>query len=279
MSTDRTRLEATRVAYLDLVERALLGDLALDVEYVPLDRRRLATAKRLVFDFLERRGYVLTAPHEPDREGAEQGTTWPRHAFTMIGRARLDNVRRCAEDVIRQGVPGDLIEAGVWKGGTTILMRAVLEAFNVCDRQVWVADSFRGLPPPDPGRYPADEGLVFHTHDQLAVSLAQVKANFDRFGLLDDRVQFLEGWFSDTLPAAADRQWALLRLDGDLYQSTIEALTNLYPNLSAGGWVIIDDYGWIDACRRAVDDFRRDHRITDPLERVDASGVCWQRTR
>jgi O-methyltransferase len=258
------------------VIRGLLGEFAPDVEHVPLDRPRLAPAKRLVFDALAARGYLLTTAERRNVAAADAGTVWPRHAFTMIGRERLANVRTCTEDVIGHGVAGDFIEAGVWKGGATILMRAVLEAWSEPDRDVWVADSFRGLPPPD-GRFAADEGAAFHTYDDLAIPLEQVRANFDRFGLLDERVHFLAGWFRDTLPALADRRWSVIRLDGDMYQSIWDGLDALYPNLSPGGWVIVDDYGWIENCRRAVDDFRRERGISEVIERVDDSAVCWRK--
>lgn len=82
-----------------------------------------------------------------------------------------------------------------------------------------------------------------------------MRANFARSGLLDDQVVFLQGWFKDTLPAIPPGQrFALVRLDGDLYESTLDALTHLYPNLSVGGWLVVDDYGVIEACRQAVHD-------------------------
>src|SRR4051812_10876091 len=110
-----------------------------------------------------------------DPTAREDGRDWPESAETMVGLARLRNVRACMEQVIADGVPGDLIETGVWRGGTVIFMRAILEAHGVGDRTVWVADSFRGLPPPDPERYPADAGQLLHTFDALAVDVEQVK--------------------------------------------------------------------------------------------------------
>ena len=157
-------------------------------------------------------------------------------------------------------------------------MRAVLKAYGEADRNVWVADSFQGLPPPDPERYPADAG---DTHWQqahrLAVPLEEVKSNFRRYGLLDGQVRFLVGWFRDTLPSAPIGPLAILRLDGDMYQSTIEALAHLYPKLSIGGYVIIDDYGSVRGCRRAVEDFRTKNQMKEELQRVDHAAVYWQR--
>jgi O-methyltransferase len=196
----------------------------------------------------------------------------------MVGRARLANVRACLEDVISRDVAGDVIEAGAWRGGASIYMRAVLKAWNVSDRRVYVADSFEGLPAPSVEEYPADaSAFPFHDVPMLAVSLDDVRANFARFGLADDLVVFVKGWFKDTLPTLSDQRWAVIRLDGDLYESTTQALQALYPNLVPGGWIIIDDYHDIDVCRQAVDDFRTAHSITEPLQDVDWSAVCWQR--
>ena len=126
--------------------------------------------------------------------------------------------------------------------------------------------------------YPADEGVDLHTYDMLAVSLDEVKRNFERYDLLDDQVHFLEGWFRDTLPTAPIEALAVMRLDGDLYESTMDALSSLYPKLSPGGYVIIDDYRAIDACRAAVDDYRRSHSVDEELHTVDWNAVYWRRS-
>jgi hypothetical protein len=163
------------------------------------------------------------------------GMDWPAEAETMIGLARLHNLRACAADVIRRGVPGDFMETGVWRGGACIYLRAILEALGDHHRKVWAADSFQGVSPPDPAAYPEDFGDTLFTCPQLGVSLQTVKSNFLRYGFLDPRVCFLPGWFRDTLPGAPVTRLALLRLDGDLYESTIIALRSLYFKVSAGG--------------------------------------------
>ena len=206
-----------------------------------------------------------------------EGRDWPADAETMAGLRRLENVQHCVEDVLRHNVRGDLIETGVWRGGTTIFMRAILAAYGDTSRLVWVADSFEGLPKPDTERYPADQGWDLSGFSQLAVSLEQVQENFARYGLLDDRVRFLKGWFKDTLPTAPIERLAVLRLDGDLYESTMDALAALYPKLSSGGYAIVDDYGAIPACRQAVHDYRDAHKIREPIVEVDWTGAYWQR--
>jgi O-methyltransferase len=208
-----------------------------------------------------------------------EGLDWPARAHTMIGLKRLANVRRCVETVVADGVRGDLIETGAWRGGTTIFMRALLKVHGVTDRRVWVADSFAGLPPPDASRYPRDQGDRLHTFRQLAVTLDRVRDNFRRYGLLDEQVRFLEGWFRDTLPAAPIERLAVIRLDGDLYESTIQAIECLYDRLSVGGYVIVDDYGNVAGCRQAIHDFRAKRGISDPIQPIDWAGVYWRRSR
>ena len=205
------------------------------------------------------------------------GLIWPSRAHTMIGVPRLDNIRACAEEVIRAGVAGDFIETGVWRGGACIFMRGILKAHGVEDRVVWVADSFAGLPPGDPAKYPKESPAEFHQYADLAVSLAQVQQNFARYGLLDGQVKFLKGWFRDTLPTAPIGKLALMRLDGDLYESTMDALVALYPKLSSGGFAIIDDYNLVQSCTEAVVDFRRERGVQEPLSLIEGGGAFWQK--
>lgn len=211
-----------------------------------------------------------------DRSAREVGRDWPPEAETMIGLKRLHNIQECVTDVIRRGVPGDLIETGVWRGGATIFMRAILAAYGDSSRTVWVADSFEGLPPPS-GKYEADRGDRHWTRSFLAVGEDEVRSNFERYGLMDDQVRFLPGYFQDTLADAPIAQLAVARLDGDMYESTIVALEALYPKLAIGGYLIVDDWGAVPACRQAVEDYRRDHDVTEPIVEVDWTGVYWRR--
>ena len=205
-------------------------------------------------------------------------------SISMLPLARLDSLQACIAEVLRNQVPGDFIETGVWRGGATIFMRAALCAYGDTTRQVWVADSFEGLPKPDAGKYPIEAKVhegPFMTKgcSHLAASIEEVKRNFEAYGMLDDRVRFLKGWFKDTLPTAPVEKLSIMRLDGDFYESTMDALVNLYHKLSVGGYAIIDDYGedsWT-YCRKAVDDFRGSHGIEEPMIEVDSSCYYWQR--
>ena len=190
---------------------------------------------------------------------------------------RLTSLQECVETVLAEDIPGDLVECGVWRGGACILMRAVLAAYGDQKRNVWVADSFAGVPKPDKD-YTADQNIRLDlSADVLGVSETAVKANFKRYGLLDDRVRFLAGWFKDTLQASPIGQIAVLRLDGDLYESTIQALDALYPRLSIGGFCIIDDYHAIDACRQAVSDYREKTKTSTEIVEIDGTGVFWRK--
>jgi O-methyltransferase len=266
--------------YLDLLKQCLTRYL-FGESYVPVVPRR-GTARYLLFQPMRRwlAGKDMEViRHVPfDQQVRAEGRDWPARAESMAGLRRLDNLQFCVTDVLRRGVPGDLIETGAWRGGVTIFMRAILEAYGDTERQVWVADSFQGLPKPDPERWPAEAGDEHWTVDQLAVPLEEVQANFARYGLLDERVRFLPGWFKDSLPTAPIERLAVLRLDGDMYGSTMEALEALYPRLSPGGYVIVDDYGAIAQCKEAVTDFRAANDIIDPMETVDWTGVYWQRS-
>lgn len=268
-----------RYMYLDLLKQCLTR-YGFEQAYRPLSgTRRLARVGSSMSRIaLEPRGLALVKRVAFDPEARAEGRDRPIAAETMVGLARLDNLEHCVALIVEDGVPGDLIEAGAWRGGASIFMRALLKAYEDSVRTVWVADSFRGLPHPDPATYAADAGDSHWTEDELAVSMADVQANFARYGLLDEQVRFLPGWFRDTLPGAPMERLALMRLDGDMYESTIVALESLYPKLSVGGFVIIDDYGAVEGCKRAVDDFRAARSIDDDLVRIDWTGMFWRRS-
>lgn len=203
----------------------------------------------------------------------DNGEYWPARAHTMVGMKRLTNIQECFEAVIRDKVPGDLIETGVWRGGATILMKGLVKYHNE-PRKVFVADSFEGLPKPDP-KYIADSGDIHHTIPFLSVDVETVKNNFRSYDLLDDDVVFIKGFFETSLKTAPIDKLCILRLDGDMYSSTIQVLEQLYSKVSPGGFVIIDDY-LLPACKKAVHDFRDARGITNPIVTIDRCGSYWR---
>ncbi|MEA2647490.1 MAG: O-methyltransferase [Chloroflexota bacterium] len=279
----RTLFETTSAAASSTRMRRAWGEVAkrLRPRLVPV---YTAALKRVPQDSATARAVMPSVHrglHRLASAGADasaEGRTWPAEAETMIGLARLDNLQACIETIIRDEIPGDLLEAGVWRGGATILMRGALAAYGDQQRSVWAADSFAGLPKPRPDEYQEDAGDQQWALSELAVALDEVKRNFDRYGLLDDRVKFLPGWFHKTLPNAPIESLSLLRLDGDMYESTIVTLEALYPRLSPGGFVIVDDYGALLPCRAAVDDYRRAHDVDEPIQQIDWSGIFWRRS-
>jgi hypothetical protein len=269
--------------YLELLKKSLLGELYFENE-VRLLYLRACLEGRESYDpgtllrITAERHAFCEGWREQNRDGRFIDDRVENLGFlhTMIGRARLENIAHCLESILRDNVPGDLIECGVWRGGATVFMRGFLKAHDIGDRTVWVADSFAGLPPPS---LPQDEGndLSAARFPMLAIPLETVRDLFARYGLLDENVRFLPGWFKDTLPRAPIERLALLRLDGDLYESTWDSLSALYPKLSPGGYVVVDDFHCIPACRQAVEDYRRREKIDEPIARIDWTGVFWQK--
>ncbi len=223
---------------------------------------------------LHRDAPVQDAFSSYDEATRKLGRDWPQTALTMIGTYRLRNFADLIRAVVDAETEGDILEAGVWRGGACIMAKCLLDAMGVGDRTVWLADSFKGLPPPVDGTV-ADEGDIHHTFDILAVDRATVEDNFRRFDALDDRVKFVEGFFQDTLEDCAVEKLAILRLDGDMYDSTMVSLTHLYPKVVPGGYVIIDDY-ILEPCRKAVTEFRQEHAIESPLIEIDGAAVYWK---
>jgi O-methyltransferase len=254
--------EALRRAYLDLLKLALCDLAGARTTSVGRTEDGQVMSRELTGDGLRLRA---------------AGMDWPMQGLTMIGLNRLDDLQSCVESVLAEGVEGDLIEAGAWRGGASILMRATLDSLGADDRTVWVADSFRGFPNEAAvGSTTQGEPDDLGVFDFLAIPLEEVEANFARLGC-QRGVNFVPGFFEETMPGLRDRRWSIVRLDGDTYESTLLTLRSLYPGLSTGGHLIIDDYGALDECARAVDEFRSEQRITEPLEEVDWTGVRWRR--
>lgn len=276
--------ENLRNLYLDTVKRSLTGALTEDNDSIlggvrtqgaTSLKRRAANAAG---DLASRFGFEIAYKKPYDASLRESGLDWPSRAESMIGLKRMTNIQECIAKIIADDVPGDLIETGVWRGGACIFMKANLVAWGDQGRKVWLADSFQGLPKPDAARYPADAGDTLHTQTGLAVGAEQVRHNFERYGLLDDDVKFLVGWFKDTLPTAPIEKLSLMRLDGDMYESTIQAIEALYPKLSPGGFCIIDDFGsHASQAGQAVHDYRAKHGITEEIVQIDPFGAFWRK--
>lgn len=279
-SGDRTA--ALRARYLELLRRALANFIypehelrieKLETGAAPADAK---TRDRELRDIRYRDAADFAQLMAAKLDGSIwRGRPW-RFSHTMVGMRRLEHLQWCAERVFEDQVPGDFLEAGVCQGGASILMRGLQVAFEQSQRRMWVADSFQGLPEPT---NEIDTGYDFSEGKQpwLAMTQAAVEDNFRTYELLSDEVVFLPGWFCDTLASAPVSSLAILRLDADLYESTRDALVALYDKVSPGGFIIIDDYNAFTPCRRAVEEFRAERGITEPIRRIDRMAVYWRR--
>jgi len=267
--------------YLDIIKKAVLHDLYEEDFYIVrkaniYDKSIKKYIKNLVVELLRQKGFGLIRYKERSLEELNEGKSWPTFALTMIGKKRLENIQFCAEEIIKNNIKGDFIEAGVWRGGAVIFMKAIINANNL-DKKVFVADSFKGLPKPNVKKYPDDKGDVEYKWDYLSVSLQDVMNNFTRFNLLDDNVVFLKGWFKDTLNSHKISKLSLIRLDGDMYESTWDSLNALYPKLQKGGFLIVDDYFVNQSCRKAVHYYFKKNNISHKIEKIDWTGAYFQK--
>jgi hypothetical protein len=192
--------------------------------------------------------------------------------ITLLSRSQLDLVEKAVLMVEERGVPGDFIEAGVWRGGVIILMRALLSAYRIPGRKVFAADSFAGIPK----NLRARNDPVDAWRDRWVASVDEVRANIERFGLLDDRIEFVVGFFADSLKNLSGRQFALMRLDSDSYDSVEESLVYLYPLLSKGGVIIIDDWHLV-GCKAAVMNYRARYGVEEEIQVQDGNAYWVKR--
>ena len=280
--------------YLELLKKTLINEIYIENEMkifylvsgllfeTPVDLRYLVRPEKIPGELpgLIRKSKSDGASInmiDTEKKRTLESRNFTEFPHSMIGRKRMDNLQYCVEKIIAEKIPGDLLEAGVWRGGATIFLRALLAVHGDHKRMVWVADSFEGVPPPTLAQDAID--ISKKTLPVLAVSLEEVQALFQRYNLLDDQVQFLKGWFKDTLPKAPIKKLALLRADGDLYESTMDILNNLYAKVSPGGFVIIDDYNEPNlGCKQAVNEFRKTHNIRDEMLPIDDMAVFWRKS-
>ncbi|GAQ87073.1 hypothetical protein KFL_003290100 [Klebsormidium nitens] len=207
---------------------------------------------------------------------AAEGLVWPDVGHTMVGLKRLANTRLLLETVLKEDIPGDFLEAGVWRGGSCIFARAVLDVYK-SKRLVHVCDSFEGLP----AASSVKDNDSWSRVNFLRVAKEQVQEHFKSYNMLNERVLFHKGFFRDSLPTAPVSQLAVIRADGDMYESTMDILFNLYEKLSVGGYVVIDDWG-IPEAQEAVWDFAKWHGFTDDVKnlvRIDQSAIYWKKVK
>jgi hypothetical protein len=199
----------------------------------------------------------------------------------MTSPERLHALVTAVEHVTRAGIPGDFVECGVWKGGSMMAVARTLLKRGCSDRTLWLFDTFDGMPPPsdvDCDLHGRSASSLLAAEDRetslfwAVAPLAAVRYNLESTGYPAERIRYVQGRVEDTLPARAPDLIALLRLDTDWYSSTRHELVHLFPRLSPGGVLIVDDYGHWQGCRRAVDEFIEEQRIAMLLCRIDYTG-------
>ena len=237
-------------------------------------------ARKAGYEIVNLRNPVATGLFPQDFDQDTIQTVLKVRAFTVTSPARIYCLVKAVEYVLRAGVPGSIVECGVWKGGSMMAVAETLRRAGRTDLDLFLFDTFEnwhGMPPPTDKDGPS----VRHSWEgnrstpvQAETSLNQVRRNLSSTGYPDDRVHLVEGTVEDTLPARAPSQISILRLDTDLYESTRHELVHLYPRLSDGGVLIIDDYGSPEyvGAKKAVDEYIEENRLRLLLNRIDADG-------
>jgi len=269
--------------YIELLKKSLIDFDSIDTkDYYPLaivDPNWKTSLLYILDKILRTRNFSICKLKRVNEYDRINGYDWPARAKTMIGIKRLNNIEDCIRIIIEENIEGDFIETGVCRGGATMLMKAILKEMKINSKKIWLADSFQGLPKPNTKLYKQDKGNKLYKYKILKVSEEEVRMNFLKYDLLDENVIFLKGWFKDTLPNTKIEKLSLLRLDGDLYESTILSLKHLYPKLSIGGFIIIDDYNAFENCKKAVDDYRNEKNILDKIIEIDKEAIFWRKRR
>lgn len=224
---------------------------------------------------------LIPYKHESNKEIIEQdyvaslrkdGRDWPLFGLTMIGEERMKNIDYVIQESVRLGVDGDFVECGVWRGGASMYARAVLNAFGETERLVYLFDSFNGLPQ----NTSDNDGDFWSKMSYISVPLDEVQRHFDVSGLNGKNVIMIPGYFRYSLPAwclRTDRTVAILRMDGDMFESTMDILFNLWDLVSRGGYIIVDDYHSVPAAKNALNKFFDLQGIKPELMPIDQDGI------
>lgn len=220
-----------------------------------------------------------TKQHPPDFSQADIALIKRVKPFTQTSQERIVALARAVEYVVGNGLPGDLVECGVWKGGSAMVMLLTLLELGATDRDLHLFDTYAGMPEPqavdaDLKGKPAMDDYRAQMIDENTsgfnlAPLEEVRENVLCLGYPEERIHFIKGKVEDTLPDQAPERIALLRLDTDWYSSTRHELEHLYPRLVQGGILIIDDYGHYRGARQAVDEYIEEKGLRLYLSRID----------
>jgi O-methyltransferase len=225
----------------------------------------------------------LPGPSFPDISPEDLDKIRSVDAFTMTSFERRYHLLRAVHYIVKHQIPGAFVECGVWRGGSMMLVANTLRCVADLTRDLYLYDTFEGMPPPTEldrdfdnhtaaSRMEEDSGIKAESVVWAIAGLQEVIGNMDSTHYPPGKVHFVPGKVEDTIPTTLPDQIALLRLDTDWYESTAHELRHLYPLVSPGGVVIIDDYGYWKGARRAVDEFLAASPDKILLHRIDDTG-------
>ncbi|MCU0269265.1 MAG: class I SAM-dependent methyltransferase [Acidimicrobiales bacterium] len=280
------QMQRSATRYLNLLKGALLDEHYLENE-LRLDYLNACLTKNKPVDpgtvrepvrHMRVKAQRLAAARRAGLRADDEGMLPVYFPYTTMGRTRLDHLQRCLDTLRAENVEGDLVDTGVGRGGSSVFLRAYLDAYEQHAPSVWVVDPFRASPAAADDAGDPDQLGGGANFPSLSSDLNDVRNAFARFDLLDARVRFLQGQPYETLPDAPLDAVALLRIGGGESGDPSVVLGTLYDKVTLGGFVVVDHYDDDIAAREAVDGFRTRRGIVDPLERIDGSGVCWRKT-
>jgi O-methyltransferase len=266
--------------YIDLLKSALMGCLENTCynEVGAGKKSGIKKAFQTILKFLIPKNTKLIRLSQGSKEERQMRSDSTFNAYTLVGYKRLQFLEESVKEIAHKKIDGDILEAGLWRGGASIFIKKMMDIVGL-NNQLYCADSFEGMPKPklktDLDSLNGDYSKI----DFYTVGLEKVIENFKNFNALDSQVHFVKGWFSETMPLLREKikKISLLRVDCDLYESTLDVLVNMYDKVSEGGFVYIDDYyGW-EGCRKAVDEFRLARSIDQALVTVDRDSVYWNK--
>ncbi|HMO15327.1 MAG TPA: TylF/MycF/NovP-related O-methyltransferase [Pirellulaceae bacterium] len=221
-------------------------------------------------------------PQLPDIDDKTRQTIDAVRPYTMTSPERITALCNAVDYLVRNQIEGDIVECGVWRGGSMLAAIRTLLDHQDRHRQVWLYDTFEGMT--EPGQ--ADVDFIGRRAETLLAEqaradeesvwcvsqLEQVKQLLDASGYNQQLIHYIQGAVEETIPAHIPDRIALLRLDTDWYSSTKHELVHLLPKLAVGGVLIVDDYGHWHGCRKAVDEYFEKYRIPMLLNRIDYTG-------
>ena len=214
----------------------------------------------------ETRHFVHGLINETETRGLSL-TSRPRKAATVF----------LAKAAVESCIPGDIVETGTYTGGTSAMIMRTLMDLDDCGRKFWAFDSFQGFPDistKDGAGADVPPNMKVGALGEFPVSQEVFEQNLKALNAWDLRIHVVKGFFNESIPRVSSQipSIAFLRLDGDLYESTIQPLNLLYDKVNVGGLIYVDDYGSFYGCRRAIDEFRASHGITSLIHDIVESG-------